>query len=71
MLFISIECWQREPHKRPEISQIISELNNIEPLVVPDNFSFKEIETTEKPHESESEEINVPSYDCDINKYNL
>ena len=69
MLFILIECWQHGPHERPEISQIISELNNIEALI--DNFSFKEIETTEKPHESESEEINVPSYDCDINKYNL
>ncbi|PKY47231.1 kinase-like protein [Rhizophagus irregularis] len=59
------KCWQHDPHERPEIDQIISELNNIEPLVVSYDFSS---DTTKK---SESEEVNVPSYDCDINKYNL
>ncbi|CAB4378714.1 unnamed protein product [Rhizophagus irregularis] len=59
------KCWQHDPHERPEIDQIISELNNIEPLVVLYDFSS---DTTKK---SESEEVNVPSYDCDINKYNL
>ncbi|PKY18827.1 kinase-like protein [Rhizophagus irregularis] len=62
-------CWQCEPHERPEIGQLISELNNIESLVVPCSFSFKEIETTDESHESENEEVNVPCYDCDINKY--
>ncbi|CAB4442724.1 unnamed protein product [Rhizophagus irregularis] len=60
-----VKCWQHDPHERPEIDQIISELNNIEPLVVSYDFSS---DTTKK---SESEEVNVPSYDCDINKYNL
>ncbi|GBC05710.1 hypothetical protein RclHR1_06390010 [Rhizophagus clarus] len=32
-------CWQHEPHERPEIGQIISEINNIEL----DNFSPKNI----------------------------
>ncbi|CAB4428077.1 unnamed protein product, partial [Rhizophagus irregularis] len=67
------KCWQHEPNARPEIHQVILELeelnNNNEPLVVSEIFSSEEIETTlETP---ENDEVNVPSYDCDINKYKL
>ncbi|CAB4428008.1 unnamed protein product [Rhizophagus irregularis] len=77
------KCWQHESKARPKIRQVISELkelNNNEPLVVSKNFSSKEIETTEKSETSrtleisetpENEEVNVPCYDCDINKYKL
>ncbi|RGB39866.1 kinase-like domain-containing protein [Rhizophagus diaphanus] len=65
------KCWQHKPDVRPEIRQVILELNNIEPLVVSENFGSKEIETMEKSETSENDEVNVPSYDCDINKYNL
>ncbi|EXX58121.1 kinase-like domain-containing protein [Rhizophagus irregularis DAOM 181602=DAOM 197198] len=65
------KCWQHKPDVRPEIRQVILELNNIEPLVVSENFGFKEIETMEKSGTLENDEVNVPSYDCDINKYNL
>ncbi|RGB26446.1 kinase-like domain-containing protein [Rhizophagus diaphanus] len=41
------KCWHHEPHKRPGISQVISELNNI----VSDNFSPKKnnVSTTFTP----------------------
>ncbi|RGB24319.1 kinase-like domain-containing protein [Rhizophagus diaphanus] len=48
--------------------------------ITSENFSSKEIETTEKSETSktleisetpENDEVNVPSYDCDINKYEL
>ncbi|CAB4383302.1 unnamed protein product [Rhizophagus irregularis] len=69
------KCWQHEPNTRPKIRQVISELeelNNNEPLVVSENVSFKEIETTlEISKTPENDEVNIPSYDCDINKYEL
>ncbi|CAB5355255.1 unnamed protein product [Rhizophagus irregularis] len=69
------KCWQHEPNTRPEIRQVIlelEELNNNEPLVVSEIFSFEEIETTLEISETpENDEVNVPSYDCDINKYKL
>ncbi|PKY47278.1 kinase-like protein, partial [Rhizophagus irregularis] len=69
------KCWQHEPNTRPKIRQVISELeelNNNEPLVVSENFSFKEIETTlDISKTPENDEVNLPSYDCDINKYEL
>jgi hypothetical protein len=43
----------------------VSGLNNIEPLIVSDNFSSK------KTEKSESEEVNVPICDCVIENYNL
>jgi serine/threonine protein kinase len=54
LLFISIECWQHEPHERPEVSQVISELNNI----VSDNFSPKDniASTTFTPKKGEANE---------------
>uniref|UniRef100_U9TE12 Protein kinase domain-containing protein n=3 Tax=Rhizophagus irregularis TaxID=588596 RepID=U9TE12_RHIID len=69
------KCWQHEPNTRPEIRQVIlelEELNNNEPLVVSEIFSSEEIETTLEISETpENDEVNVPSYDCDINKYEL
>ncbi|CAB4383305.1 unnamed protein product [Rhizophagus irregularis] len=69
------KCWQHEPNIRPEIRQVIlelEELNNNEPLVVSEIFGSEEIETTLEISETpENDEVNVPSYDCDINKYKL
>jgi hypothetical protein len=73
-LFIPIECWQHEPDVRPEIRQVILELkklDNIEPLVVSENFSSKYIETRGKS-QPVNEEVIVPSDDdLDIKKYEL
>ncbi|PKY58709.1 hypothetical protein RhiirA4_480846 [Rhizophagus irregularis] len=67
-----LPCWQYEPDVKPEIRQVISELNNIEPLVVSENFSSKEIEITGKSQKSENDKVIVPSDDnLDINKYKL
>ncbi|CAB4492068.1 kinase-like domain-containing protein [Rhizophagus irregularis DAOM 181602=DAOM 197198] len=48
------KCWQHEPHERPEVSHVISELNNI----VSDNFSPKDniASTTFTPKKGEANE---------------
>ncbi|PKY46305.1 kinase-like protein [Rhizophagus irregularis] len=67
------KCWQHEPDERPDIRQVISEINNIENIS--NDFKIEKIEkieivTTEK---LENEDVDFPSCDdCDINsdKYN-
>ncbi|PKY47290.1 kinase-like protein, partial [Rhizophagus irregularis] len=59
-------------HKFIALYEKLEELNNNEPLVVSEIFSSEEIETTlEISKTPENDEVNVPSYDCDINKYEL
>ncbi|GBC02859.1 hypothetical protein RclHR1_04870002 [Rhizophagus clarus] len=40
-------CWQHEPDERPDIRQVILEINDTESTNVPNNFNFEEIETAE------------------------
>ncbi|CAB4437607.1 unnamed protein product [Rhizophagus irregularis] len=62
------KCWQHEPDERPDIHQVISEINNIESINVPNTFNFEEIETTENIIE---EDFGLPSNDSyDINSDN-
>ena len=61
--------WQLEPDERPDIHQVISEINDIDPINVLNNFHSKENETTEK---LENEDSNLPScndYDINFDKY--
>ncbi|CAB5116523.1 unnamed protein product [Rhizophagus irregularis] len=67
------KCWQHEPDERPDIRQVISEINNIENIS--NNFKIEKIEKTEivTTEKLENEVVDLPSCDdCDINsdKYN-
>ncbi|UZO02597.1 uncharacterized protein OCT59_021076 [Rhizophagus irregularis] len=67
------KCWQHEPDERPDIRQVISEINNIENIS--NNFKIEKIEKTEivTTEKLENEDVDFPSCDdCDINsdKYN-
>ncbi|RGB30690.1 kinase-like domain-containing protein [Rhizophagus diaphanus] len=70
------KCWQHEPDVRPDIRQVISEINNIGFLNISNtNFKIEKIERTEivTIEKLENEDFDLPSCDdCDINseKYN-
>ena len=68
-LFIYIECWKGEPSERPDILQVVSELNNIDHIDLENNsvsinFNSEESKITEK---IENRDSDMPGCeDCDI-----
>ncbi|CAB4437684.1 unnamed protein product [Rhizophagus irregularis] len=54
------KCWRNEPDERPEINQIISELNNVNPEI---NFNFQVNELTEELKNEDG------FSDCDLSNY--
>ncbi|CAB5116537.1 unnamed protein product [Rhizophagus irregularis] len=63
------KCWQHEPDERPDIHQVISEINNIESINVSNTFNFEEIETTENLVEEDFSLPSNNSYDINSDKY--
>ncbi|PKY17039.1 hypothetical protein RhiirB3_429563 [Rhizophagus irregularis] len=55
-----IECWRNKPDERPEINQVISELNNVNPEI---NFNFQVNELTEELKNEDG------FSDCDLSNY--
>ncbi|GBC01065.1 hypothetical protein RclHR1_04050008 [Rhizophagus clarus] len=74
-IFIALyeKCWRYEPGERPDIRQVIAEINNIDLI---DDLNFKKIERTEieKAEKLDNEDFDFPNFDdCDINsdKYQI
>ncbi|PKC11952.1 hypothetical protein RhiirA5_412444 [Rhizophagus irregularis] len=60
MNFFRLECWRNKPDERPEINQVISELNNVNPEI---NFNFQVNELTEELKNEDG------FSDCDLSNY--
>ncbi|CAB5359902.1 unnamed protein product [Rhizophagus irregularis] len=54
------KCWRNKPDERPEINQVISELNNVNPEI---NFNFQVNELTEELKNEDG------FSDCDLSNY--
>ncbi|UZO02599.1 uncharacterized protein OCT59_021078 [Rhizophagus irregularis] len=63
------KCWQHEPDERPDIHQVISEINNTEFINVSNTFNFEEIETTDNLIEEDFGLPSNDSYDINSDKY--
>ncbi|CAB5329072.1 kinase-like protein [Rhizophagus irregularis] len=71
------KCWRHEPDERPDIQQVISEFNSIDPIIPIDsennNISenINSIDESDATEKSENEDSDLPDSpgceDCDIN----
>ncbi|CAB4446480.1 unnamed protein product [Rhizophagus irregularis] len=71
------ECWKHEPAERPNIQQVTSELNSIDPIIPIDSEynnvseNINSIDESNATKESENEDSDLPDSpsceDCDIN----
>ncbi|CAB4475124.1 unnamed protein product [Rhizophagus irregularis] len=71
------QCWRHEPDERPDIQQVISEFNSIDPIIPIDsennNISenINSIDESDATEKSENEDSDLPDSpgceDCDIN----
>ncbi|CAB4405754.1 unnamed protein product [Rhizophagus irregularis] len=68
------KCWKHEPDERPNIQQVTSELNSIDPIISENNNvseNINSIDESNATEESENEDSELPDSpsceDCDIN----
>ncbi|CAB4405276.1 unnamed protein product [Rhizophagus irregularis] len=68
------QCWKHEPDERPNIQQVTSELNSIDPIISENNNvseNINSIDESNATEESENEDSELPDSpsceDCDIN----
>uniref|UniRef100_U9TP31 Uncharacterized protein n=1 Tax=Rhizophagus irregularis (strain DAOM 181602 / DAOM 197198 / MUCL 43194) TaxID=747089 RepID=U9TP31_RHIID len=63
--FINVKCWRHEPDERPDASQVILELNNIDNS----NSEESENEETKIAEELKNEENEDDFADCHLSNY--